>query len=239
MATLNGEPVRRALLEQLVVNKLGTPNPYDLQSASAAASAPSVDRQRMLDELLGIELLAQKARERGLDKSPSVRAESELQSKTLLAQAVVREQIAGIKVSEAELQALYEDKIPPHEFQLFHTMLPDRAAAEAFIEQLRQGRRFKELTGKRGRGPGWAMAEQMPPEVASVIKRLKPGEYSPQPLLMDQEWHVVQLVATRPVKRPSLQTAQVWLHPQLVQLKVQAQQQQWREQATVQVSPTP
>lgn len=236
VATLNGEPVSRALLEQMAHNQRGARN-HDAQSPAPAASAVAVDRQQLLDELLNIELLAQKARERGLGKDPSVLAESELQAKTLLAQRVVRELIDGVQVSDAELQALYEEQIPPHEFQLHHIPFDDQADADAAMAKLHEGQRFDALAKRLGGSLGWAMMDQMPPDFAAVIKTLKPGEHSPRPFKTGDGWHLVQLRATRPVERPSLQTARVWLHPQLVHAKVQAQQLQWRERATIQLSP--
>lgn len=250
VATLNGEPVSRALLDHLTRAQMGVANPYDAPaSAAAAASAPSVDRQQLLDELIGVELLAQKARERGLDKAPAVLAEAELQSKTLLAQRVVRELIHSLKVSDAELQAAYDELVPPHEFQLRHVQLADREAALAVISRLQQGQGFAELarslsTDKVSRAEGgnlgWLMVEQMPADIAAAARALKPGEHTVQPVKTDQGWHVIELQALRPrAERPSLQTATVWLHPQLLHAKVQAQQQQWRDQAQIQVSPTP
>ena len=250
VATLNGEPVSRALLDHLTRAQMGITNPYDAPaSAAAAASAPPIDRQQLLDELIGVELLAQKARERGLDKTPAVLAEAELQSKTLLSQRVVRELIHSLKVSDAELQAAYDELVPPHEFQLRHVQLADRDTALTVISRLQQGQAFAELarslsTDKVSRAQGgelgWLMVEQMPADFAAATRALKPGEHTVQPVKTDQGWHVIQLQALRPLAlRPSLQTATVWLHPQLLHAKVQAQQQQWLEQAQIKRSPTP
>ncbi len=249
VATLNGEPVKRALLDHLV-HAQGIANPYDAP-ASAASGAPAagLDRRQLLDELIDIELLAQKARERGLDKTPALLTETELQSKTLLAQRVVRELIGSLQVSDAELQAAYDELVPPHEFQLRHVQLPDREAALAAISRLQQGQGFAELarslsTDKASRAQGgqlgWLMTEQMPPAFSAAARALKPGEYTAQPVKTEEGWHVIQLQALRPLaKRPSLQTATAWLHPQLLHAKVQAQQEQWREQAQIQLSPNP
>lgn len=235
LATLNGEPLDRALFDQLLQVHAGTRNPYDAPTARPAASAPkaSVNRQQVFDELLDIELLAQKARELGVDQLPAVVAEHELLTKTLLAQQLVRQTIAGIPVSQAELQALYEVQVPPHEFQIAQTLLPSRTAADALIARLRSGQRMGEDTA-------WLMASQMPREVLDTVRTLKPGEVSPQPLAVGTQWQVIQLVALRPtLARPSLETATAWLHPQIVRDKVQAQQQAWLQEAHVQKSPTP
>lgn len=250
VATLNGEPVKRALLDHLTEAQRGTANPYDAPASAAAPPlATGADRQQLLDELLGIELLAQKARERGLDKLPEVAAEAELQAKTLLAHRVVRELIGSILISDAELKAAYEERVPAHEFHASHVQLADRQTAESVISRLQQGQRLADLarslstdasSRNQGGDLGWLMMEQMPANFAAATRALKPGEYTVQPVKTDQGWHVIQLDALRPlVERPSLQTAKAWLHPQLVHAKVQAQQHQWREQASIQVSPTP
>ncbi|MBC7957715.1 MAG: peptidylprolyl isomerase [Cytophagales bacterium] len=250
VATLNGEPVSRALFEHLIQAQTGIANPYDPPASSAAAaSAPTIDRQQVLDELLDIELLAQKARERGLDKTPVAVAETELQSKSLLAQLMTREMISGIQISDAELKAAYEEQVPAHEFQIRHVQLADRKAAEAVISRLQQGQRFTDqarslstdpVSRSQGGQLGWLMMNQMPGDFAAAARALKPGEYTVQPVKTDQGWHVIQLLALRPLaERPSLQTAKAWLYPQLVHAKVQAQQQQWRAQAQIQLSSAP
>ncbi|MBC7992257.1 MAG: hypothetical protein H7Z15_03300, partial [Rhizobacter sp.] len=114
VAMLNGEPVSRALLDHLTRVQTDVANPNDAPaSAAATASVPAVDRKQLLDELIDIELLAQKARQRGLDKSHAVVTDVELQSKTLLAQLLVRDLIGSTQISEAELQAAYDELVPP------------------------------------------------------------------------------------------------------------------------------
>ncbi|HEX3139195.1 MAG TPA: hypothetical protein VHQ87_04030, partial [Rhizobacter sp.] len=140
VALLDGEPLSRTLLDEIARQQAGTSNPYDAPMAAAAAasaaSTPAADRQALLEELIGIELLARKARERGLDKQAAVATESELQGKTLLAQIMVREQIAGIAVSDADLAAAYEEHVPPHRFKLAHILAKDPTTAQNVLEQL-------------------------------------------------------------------------------------------------------
>lgn len=244
VATLDGEPLSRALLDELARQQAGTINPYDAPTASApsaASGAPVASRQQLLDDLIDIEILARKARERGLDKQPAMQAEDELQTKTILAQAMVREQIAGLTVSDAELAAAYEERVPPHMFKLAHILFTEQAPAQAALSQLQQGQPFAEWARRHpSEDLGLLMADQMPPEFAAAVRHLKPGEYATQPVHTAQGWHVVQLQGLEPLPaRPTLQTARAWLHPQIIHAKVQAQQQQWRAEATVQRSDTP
>ncbi|MBL0730246.1 peptidylprolyl isomerase [Piscinibacter sp. HJYY11] len=253
VALLDGEPLSRDLIDEIARQQRGSLNPYDAPVATAhAASAPPdppEHRQRLLDELVEIELLARKARERGIDQQPEVQAASELQTKTLLAQAMVREQIASIEVTDAELAAAYEERVPPHLFKIAHIVVPDADTGQALLQQLAQGRPFAELaqrhsldadTRKKGGRIGSLMYDQMPPAIAAAVRHLKPGQHAPQPVQTEHGWHVVQLQGLEPLlERPTLQTARVWLHPQIVHAKVQAQQQQWRREAQVQLAPSP
>lgn len=252
VATLDGTPVSRALLDEMARQQSGVANPYDAPAAGAAASAasaPAVDRKRLLDELIDIELLARKARERGIDKQPAIVAESELQAKSIVAQRMLGEQIATLQVSDAELAAFYEERVPPHQFRLAQIVVPDATLANSLLGQLQQGRSFAELarrhsidTGSRDQGGelGWLMAEQMPLELLAAVRHLKPGQHAPQAIQTHQGWHLLQLQALQPLpERPSLETARVWLHPQIVHAKVEALQKQWRQEAKVQLDESP
>jgi peptidyl-prolyl cis-trans isomerase C len=255
VALLDGEPLSRALLDEIARQYAGSANPYDAPpaagaaSAASAASAPDVSRQRLLDELVDIELLARKARERGVDKQPAFMAETELQAKTLLAQAMVREQIAGLEVTDAELAAAYEQRVPPHQFKLAHILVAEQATAQAVIEQLKQGRPFAELAKRysidtdnrhQGGSLGSMLMDQLPTEMAAAVRHLKPGQHAAQPVQTPQGWHVLQLQGLEPLaQRPTLETARAWLHPQILHAKVEAQQKQWRRDAKVLLAPSP
>lgn len=252
VALLDGHPLSSALLDQLARQQAGTPNPYDPPPA-VPAPAPAVvnaeERRLLLDQLVEIELLAHKARERGLDKEPAIQAESALQAKTLLAQAMVREQIAAFSVTDAELAAAYEEQVPPHQFEVAHIVLPDAAAAHRVLQSLKHGQRFADLarrhsidkdTRPHGGAIGWVMFDQLPPELAPAVRHLKPGEHTQQPVQTAKGWHVVRLLALRPlVERPTREAAKAWLYPQLMHGKVQAQQAQWRKEADVRLEASP
>lgn len=252
VALLDGEPLSRALLEEIARQQAGAANPYDAPvaaGAGSAASAPAIDRQRLLDELVDIELLARKARERGLDQQPAFQAEDELQAKTILAQRMVREQIAGLQVSDAELATAYEARVPPHMFKLAQILVTDQSAAQTVLAQLKQGRPFAELAKRhsidadsrdKGGRLGSLLIDQLPTEIAAAVRHLQPGELAAQPVKTAQGWHVLQLQGLEPrPERPTLDIARAWLHPQIVHAKVEAQQKQWRQEAQVQLAEAP
>lgn len=251
-ATLDGVPLDRALLDEIARQQAGSPNPYDAAAASPppiADTLPPEQRQRLLDELVDVELLARKARERGLDREPSVVAEAQLQARTIVAQAMVRDVIATLRVTDEELAAAYDERVPPHEFRVAHILLADEASAREAMAEVRRGRPFAEVARKRSIDPhtrstggelGSLLYDQMPPSMAQAVRHLTPGAHAPEPVRTERGWHVVRLLGLAPLaERPTMAVARVWLHPQILHAKVEALQRQWREGARVQVAATP
>lgn len=242
VATIDGRPVSRAMLEQLVLARNGIEGPAPSTGGSNAATR-IVGRESTLDELIMVELLAHKARERGLDKNPSVMAEAELQAKTAAGRMYVRHLIAQTQVKPAELQAVYRTDVPPHDFKLSQIVVADEAQARELIAELGRGKAFAALArehsideGTRAQGGSldWRAVHEMKPEVAAVVRKLKPGRHAAAPVHTDIGWHVVRLDARRTsAKRPDLKEASAWLVPKVLHDKVQARLATLRAQADV------
>jgi peptidyl-prolyl cis-trans isomerase C len=239
-ATVNGEPVQRAVFEQWVLQRSGVRNPYDVNEPAPAV--PAADRLALAEEWLLTEVLAQAARQRGLDTAPSFQLESRLQRDTLLSQAAVRGLIGSLQVTDAELTAAYEDRVPAVEFRVAHILVADEAQAIALITRLQRGEAFGALARRHSLDKdtrsnqgaiGWLHNNQMAPDMAARVRRLAAGELAAQPARSDRGWHVVKLLATRPFERPDLATARAWLHPFVLSQKVQVQLAQWRAEADI------
>ncbi|MGE5865666.1 MAG: peptidylprolyl isomerase [Rhizobacter sp.] len=240
VASIDGRPVARAKLEQLVLARNGIEGP---SPSAAKAATRIVGRESTLDELVMVELLAHKARERGLDKNPSVMAEAELQAKTAAGRMYVRHLIARTQVKPAELQAVYRTDVPPHDFKLSQIVVADEAQARELIAELGRGKDFAALAREHSIDEGtrplggsldWRAVHEMKPEVATVVRKLKPGRHAAAPVHTDIGWHVVRLDARRTsAKRPDLKEASAWLVPKLLHDKVQAHLTTLRAQADV------
>lgn len=243
VAKVNGREISRVKLEQMVKARNGLENPYDVAQKARLASMPMAGRDDALEELIMVELLAQRARERTLDQNPSVAAEAELQAKTVAGQLYVRHFIATTKIQPAELKALYESDVPRTDFKVSQIVVADENQAAALIAQLDKGARFATLatahtiddsTRASAGSLGWVMNNEMPPELAAEVRKLKAGKHSRKPLKSEQGWHVVRVDAVRPTAaRPPLAEATVWLQPKLLHEKVEAHVAQLRAQADV------
>jgi peptidyl-prolyl cis-trans isomerase C len=240
LARVNGQPVTRVLMEQMVRSR-HAPNPFDEATGIAPPPAP-VDRPQLFDELLTLEVLAQQAITRGLHREPSITAQRELQIGTVLSQQVVRGLIAQVQVSPAEVAALYEKEVPPYDFKLGRIVVADKTQAQALIARLRRGEPFAKLARQHVADPAqrtapWLMFNQMEPAVATAVSSLTPGTVAEQPVAVEGGWAVLRLEARRSAPRPPLSEASVWLKARLLSSKVQARLDQMRREAKVEVLP--
>lgn len=244
LVTVNGQPVRRALYDGLVKARSQQTNPYDEPDETSHyktnALAP-VDQKAIFEDLLSMEVLAQKARERGIHRRPEVAAEAELQYKTLLQQELVRDIIAEIRIDPAEIQARYDAQKPERSYKVSHILVNSEQQANSLIRKLNKGAKFSALARKHTLDThtktdgmlGWMMASQLEPSFVAMVEMMKPGGISPQPVQTPYGWHVVQLHAARFLDKPPLATARTWLRQEILHEKVSARLQQFRQEASI------
>lgn len=248
LVTVNGKPVRRALFDGLVRARSEQTNPYD-EPDGTAVSKPSLaesERKAAFDDLINMEVMAQKAVELGVHLRPEVAAEAELQYKTLLQQELVRGVIAEIQIDASEIQARYDAQQPERSYKVSHILLKSEQAAQAAIRELDKGMTFPAVARKRTLDPntrkdgmlGWMMASQLEPSFVAAVEPLKPGSYAPTPVQTPYGWHVVQLHAARNLEKAPLAQAQTWLRQEILYEKVNARLQQIRQQAKIAVPAT-
>lgn len=108
-ATVNGHPITRDIVDQMARTRAGVQNPYDEALSPRAevklATLTDADRAQLIEDLVAMEVLVQKAREIGLHQRPQVMTDLELQQKTLLSEYMVREIIKDIRIDPAEVTA--------------------------------------------------------------------------------------------------------------------------------------
>lgn len=246
LVTVNGQPVRRALFDGMIKARTEIANPYDEPEegvANKAKSAPAIDKKAVFEDLLSMEILAQKARERGIHLKPEIAAEAELQYKTLLQQELVREIIAEIRIEPAEIKARYDAQKPERSYKVSHILLNSEQDARAAIKELDKGAKFQATARKRTLDAntkkdgmlGWMMASQLEPSFVAGIETIKPDGYSRVPVQTQYGWHVIQLHAARFLDKPPLEKAQTWLRQDILHEKVTARVEQIKREAKVEV----
>lgn len=247
LVTVNGQPVRRALFDGLVKARSIQANPYDEPEENATNTAPpAIDKKAVFDDLINMEVLAQKARERGIHLRPEVVAEAELQYKTLLQQELVRELIAEIRIDPAEIRARYDAQEAERTYKISHILLKSAEEAKAVIRELDKGANFQALARKKTLDTntrkdgllGWMMASQLEESFVAALATMKPGSYSQKAVQTPYGWHVVQLHAVRTLDKPPYETARTWLRQEILHEKVNARLLEIRQQAKIAVPPS-
>ena len=187
-----------------------------VRESGMSQKAAQQNRNRIIEELVGRELVYQDALDKKLEKDPAVIAQiEELRYKVLL-NAAVHKALARNPITEKELKTEYDHRVAgfsKHEYKARHILLKSEADAKAVIKALDKGADFAELAKKRSTGPsgrnggdlGWFSAKEMVPPFAAAVEKLKKGTYTKTPVKTQFGWHVIKLEDTREAKPPSFE----------------------------------
>jgi len=228
VATVNGQPVQRVVLDVLAKARQGD-----------EPDAPQ-DRAALLNDLVMMELLSQRAQATGLAARVDTQAELELAHKSLLGQRLLQQMAAEVTLSDETLNVRYDAIEPELEITASHILLADEAAATQVIKELEAGATFAAIARKRsadeytrdkGGRLGSVKAGDLEPAFVAAARALKPGTISSSPVQTAHGWHVVQLHSMRSLDKPSFDAMKPALRSQLVGEQVQAQVAQWRKDA--------
>ncbi len=235
-----------------VVN--GTPisqQTVDLLRQGGQQQGQPRDPEAHLDQLVTLEVLAQKAREQGLDEKPQVRAELWQKQAATLANALIGDYIDAHPVTDKELRAEYDKRVADQaggvEYKARHILVDDEDKAESLIDELDGGADFAELaraestgpSGKKGGDLGWFGPERMVPAFSKAVQALEPGHYSESPVKTRFGWHVILLEDTRDKQPPSFDQLKQRIRVDLVNQKLDAYIRDLREAADVTIEQQP
>jgi peptidyl-prolyl cis-trans isomerase C len=205
VAVVNGRPVAESVLRVYVL-ATERKNLEDLTPE---------DRERVTNDLIGLELLAQQADKDGVSSSRTLAAQIELQRLRLVANAMATDYVEKNPPSEADIQAIYDENLPllsGEQYRARHILVATRDEAEGVIAQLRQGADFVALAQERADGPtgpnggalDWFTLDSMPPPFSAAVRAMAVGSYTTEPVQTDFGFHVILLEETRKQEPPTL-----------------------------------
>jgi peptidyl-prolyl cis-trans isomerase C len=206
VAVVNGKPIAESVLRMYVL----TTERKNLEDLTPD------ERTRVMDDLIGLELLAQQAEKDGLTASRTLAAQVELQRLRLIANAAATDHVEKNPPSEAAIKAIYDENLPQlagQQYKARHILVTTRDEAESVIAQLRQGADFAVLARERADGPtgpnggqlDWFTLESMPQPFAAAVQKLATGAYTLEPVQTDFGFHVILLDETRRQEAPALE----------------------------------
>ena len=205
VAVVNGEPVAESVLRVYVLTT---------ERKNLDEMTPE-ERARVIDDIIGLELLAQQADKDGLTKSRTLAAQLELQRLRLIANAMANDYIEKNPPSDADIQAIYDEnleRLSGQQYKARHILVTTKDEAASVIAQLRQGADFVTLAQARADGPtgpnggalDWFTLDSMPPPFAAAVQAITVGSYTMEPVETEFGFHVILLEEVRKQEPPAL-----------------------------------
>ncbi|MDJ0710125.1 MAG: peptidylprolyl isomerase [Woeseiaceae bacterium] len=196
-----------------------------------ASEASETETDAARDQLLDIYALSENARAKELGETPKVKAQLELQRRSMLAQALATDFLEQNAATEEEMRALYAEQtgLAPSEYKARHILVETEEAAVALIAELDGGADFVELAKEKSTGPsgpsggdlGWFTPERMVPEFSNAVIALEDGAYSKSPVQSQFGWHVILREDSRQSTPPPFESVGEVLKQQVEQRKLQ------------------
>jgi peptidyl-prolyl cis-trans isomerase C len=212
-----------AQAEDVKVNGVTIPQArFDfLAKNSGQPDSPEL-RNRIKDNLIMREVLAQEAKKKGLDKNPDVIVQLDMQRQQVLINAMLQDYIKAHPITDDAMKKEYDQvkaKSSSKEYKAHHILVKTEDEAKQIIAQLKKGGNFEKIaadksedTGSKGRGSlDWSNHYVAP--FLQALTKLKKGQTTDAPVQTQFGWHVIRLDDVRAAKFPSFEEAK----PQIMQ----------------------
>ena len=158
----------------------------------------------VVDQLIRTQALAIRAQHQGLDEDEVVRRRMKAAADHVLANEVLRIE-ASRAITEQALLARYDRDIAgkpgPDEVHISVIMVPTEAAAQAIINELRQGADFaalakrssKDASASVGGDLGFVARDALTPEIAALAFATPIGQVGAAPVKSAGSWFVIKI----------------------------------------------
>jgi peptidyl-prolyl cis-trans isomerase C len=182
-----------------------------------AAQATPEQVQAVREDLTDLYLLSNQPRAAELKETPLVKAQLELQSRAILAQAVANDFVTGNQATDEEIRAAYDERLsgaPSVEYKARHILVESQGAAIEIIAQLEGGADFADLAKEKSTGPsgpaggdlGWFPPDRMVPAFSQAVQELDDGTFTTAPVQTQFGWHVILREDSREATPPPFES---------------------------------
>jgi peptidyl-prolyl cis-trans isomerase C len=213
VATVNGKPIPQTRLDTIVKAQLAQGQP----------DTPQL-RDAVKERLIRIEVLAQEAEKKGIEKQPDVAAQIAMTRQDVLIGAYIQDFIKNHPVTDDMVKAEYDTlskTLGGKEYKARHILVETEDEAKAIIAKLKAGGKFEDLakdskdpgSKERGGDLGWSNKASYVKPFSDAMVALEKGQTTEAPVKTDYGWHVIQLEDIRDMKAPTLDE----IKPQLTQ----------------------
>ncbi|MEL7529392.1 MAG: peptidylprolyl isomerase [Pseudomonadota bacterium] len=207
---------------------------------------PDQWRALLLDVVIDMELIAQAARQDGLDQDPDFKKQLEFLELQALRNAYIAQKIDGA-ITDDVLNSAYEEEFKdyegPEEVNARHILVNEKAEAEDLIKALDGGADFVELAKEKSTGPsgpnggdlGYFGKGQMVKPFEDAVFELEPGAYTPEPVQTQFGWHVIKLEDKRRQEKPAFEAVAGELRQRLIREQYEAKMAELKDAVEVEI----
>ena len=233
VATVNGKPVPKARVDQLI---------SQVTKSGQQQRTPELEAQ-VKDEVVLREIFMQEAEKRGIPASADYKAQMELARQSIMIRELFADFGKKNPVTEAEAQAEY-DKFKAQnsgtEYRARHILVEKEEDAKALIAKIKAGGNFEELAKANSKDPGsaanggdldFANPSGFVPEFSKAMTELKKGEMTQEPVKTQFGYHIIKLEDTREAQFPAFADVKPQIMQRLTQHKIAAFQQELKTKA--------
>jgi peptidyl-prolyl cis-trans isomerase C len=195
VALVDGTPISRDAFEDYLKGLLrGKPE----------SDVTAEEKDKVLDQMINMQLIAAQADKEGLDKDPDTATRLALVRTQILADAAAQKYVKSNEPTDQELHAAY-DAADKTEFRASHILVPTKEKGDQIIKKLKGGAKFEDLAKSEstdnskanGGDLGWFTTARMVKPFGDAVKGLKKGDTTTEPVQTQYGWHVIKLVDTR------------------------------------------
>lgn len=216
-----------------VVNGVAIPQARIDMNIKAIAQQGQPDspelRKKIRDELIDLEVIAQEAAKKGLDKQAEVAQIIEVTKQNILRNAFAQDYVKTHPISEETIKQEYENQkklvTGRKEYKVAHILVESEKEAQAIVASLKKGGKFDKLAKEKSRDPGskeqggalgWTNPGAFVQPFGEAIIKLGKGQIS-APVQTQYGWHVIKLEDLREVKIPAYEEVRQSLEKRLQQ----------------------
>lgn len=205
---------------------IATVNGVDIPESRIALYAQGeqitdANRDVIIQNMITSELIAQAAKEAGIDDRAEVREQLAIAEQTVLGRVYVGEFFSENPIDDDRIEARYEELAEQakssQEYDAAHILVEDEGTAKQLLAQLNEAddaaQTFAQLARENSKDPGsaanggklgWVAPQSLVPEFAAAMQQLDGGALSAAPVKTSFGWHIIRVDARREAQVPPL-----------------------------------
>lgn len=193
-------------------------------------------RQKAIDSIVNVYVMAGAAQKEGLDKFPEVAKLLEYTRKNILARVYLEKMSKNIPpVTEADAKVFFEQNktqfMNPESIHLHHVLVKTDKEAKEIMDRIKKGEKLSDIAGQvslcpskvKGGDLGWLPKGSLVKEIEDVAFKMKPSQLL-GPVQSQYGYHVLFLEEKRPGQENSFDQVKNFV---VEQLRFQRQQEQY------------